>query len=120
MKNVKDLFTGFSEEDARSVIYFAMRYIKQAEHFDKYSKDIFDDAPFTDVSKFVKDKTQECIDQIEKEYGISASEFGDDIVVEILDFMTGLESSLSSDLSQEEIDSASKIAASLTTPASTD
>lgn len=115
---VESLIAGLSPEDARSSLYYAGRYIKQAEYFEEYSKDIFDDDERSVPSKLVQEVTMKIIRAIEAREGSSATNFDRVTVIRILDEITLIEANLPSDLSEDELMHGASLAADMSPPPS--
>jgi len=43
MKNIEDIVQGHDITDVRAAFYYLSRYLKQADYFDEYKKDFFED-----------------------------------------------------------------------------
>ena len=89
---------GKSREDARSCLYYTARYIKQAENFDRYEKDIFEDEEHNLPSALVHEMTLQLIKAIEEKE------------------ITSKEASLSPELSDAEIERGALLAAEMLPP----
>ncbi|NHF74746.1 hypothetical protein [Paracoccus xiamenensis] len=107
-----------SPEDARSSLYYAARYIKQAGSFDSYEKDIFEDEQHNAPSDLVRKLTLRLIEAIELSEGKSAGQFDDETVIRLLDEITSLEASIPSDLSDAELERGVSLAAGMLPPTS--
>ncbi|HCO54424.1 MAG TPA: hypothetical protein DIT93_05340 [Pelagibacterium sp.] len=107
---------GKSREDARSCLYYTARYIKQAENFDRYEKDIFEDEEHNLPSALVHEMTLQLIKAIEEKEGTSAAQFDDETVIRLLDEITSIEASLSPELSDAEIERGALLAAEMLPP----
>lgn len=113
---ISQILESLSSEDARSSLYYTARYIKQAESFDRYEKDIFEDEQHNAPSELVRESTLRLIEAIETSEGVHAEQFDDEAVVRLLDVITSLEASLSSDLSDAELERGASLAANMLPP----
>ena len=77
MKNLNDFLAHFSRSDARSALYYLSRFLKQAAHFKRYSKDVFEDTARSAPNADVRNVTLAMIEMIEFVEGMAASEFDD-------------------------------------------
>ncbi|MEH6743125.1 hypothetical protein [Hyphomonas sp.] len=103
MIDISLLLKGVDEATARSALYYAGRYIKQASDFQKYSKDIFEDEIRSAPSEEVKRLTLYLINEIELRAGQEARNFTDALIVELLDDITAAEDSLARTFTDDEI-----------------
>ena len=78
MKEFEDILLGVNPLDIRSALYYLGRYLKQAEYYDRYKKNFFDDDYQSKPSKGIEDLTYQLINFIESYEGKKASEFSDD------------------------------------------
>ncbi|MFS8182245.1 hypothetical protein ACMG4P_11915 [Pseudovibrio denitrificans] len=113
---ITSIIDSYSPEIARSSLYYAARYIKQAENVDKYEKDIFEDGTKNLPTKEVRDLTLKVVAVIEEREGMKAPDFDDATVIRLLDEITDLESALSPELSDVERQHAAAIAAGMLPP----
>ena len=116
--NIKKIIEGISIEDARSCLYYAARYIKQADNFDEYKKDVFEDEEHNIPSTQVREITLRLIEAIEASEGMAAEQFDDETVIRLLDEITALEAGLSPELSDVEIARGASLAAEMLPPKS--
>lgn len=116
MIRISDVLSGCSPPEARSAVYYAGRYIKQAKSFAKYSKDIFEDESRSRPSDHVRNLTMRLIRAIESDEGTVATSFDSDTVIRLLDELTEFEAGLSDDLSDDELVRGAAIAAGMTVP----
>jgi len=114
--NIANIISDCSPEDARSCLYYASRYIKQAESYNEYSKDIFEDEERSAPSARVRDTTMQFIRAVEAREGSSAADFDDDTFMRIMKEIATIEADLPSDLSQEELERGVLLASDMTTP----
>ncbi len=103
-------------EDARSVLYYIARYIKQAESFSNYEKDIFEDEQHNAPSGLVRKTTIRLIEEIEAREGMRAQQFNGETVIRLLDEITSLETSLSAELSEAELERGASLAEAMVPP----
>jgi hypothetical protein len=94
MLDISKLVKGLEAADVRAAIYYASRYIKQAENFDKYSKDIFEDEKRSAPNPTVRRLALNIIEAIEADEGMKAANLNFDRVVEVLDHITSFERDL--------------------------
>lgn len=113
---ITSIIENCSREVARSSLYYAARYIKQADNAGKYEKDIFEDEARNLPSDEVRDLTLRVISAIEEREGKRAAEFDDETVIRLLDEITGLEAALSPELSRDERERAAALAAGMQPP----
>ena len=115
---ILQMLDGCSPEDARTCLYYAARYIKQAENFNNYEKDIFEDDGRNAPSVPVRTLTLRLIKAIETREGMPAERFDDQTVIRLLDEITSLEASLSPELSDAELARGASLAADMLPPKS--
>jgi hypothetical protein len=113
---IAQILEPLSPEDARSVLYYIARYIKQAESFDDYEKDIFEDEQHNAPSGLVREMTRRLIEAIEARENMRAQEFNDKTVIRLLDEITSLETRLSPELSEAELERGASLAAAMLPP----
>lgn len=77
MKRIMETIANHEIADTRAAFYYLSRYLKQADHFEKYKKDFFEDDYQSAPSENTKSLTIRLIEIIESETGKSASEFSD-------------------------------------------
>jgi hypothetical protein len=106
MKKIEDLLIGLVVSEKRSVLYYATRYIKQAETFEKYKKDLFEDALDSQPSEKIKSMTLEMIELIEKLADKKASGFSEQEFYYWMDQIAELEDSLDEELDSERLQKA--------------
>ena len=97
-------------------LYYAARYIKQADNVGKYEKDIFEDEAKNLPSKEVRDLTLSIVAAFEEREGMEAADFSDATMIRILDEITGLEAALSPELSEDERARAAALASEMEPP----
>ncbi len=103
-------------EAAKSRLYYAARYIKQANNANKYEKNIFDDEARNLPSDEVRDLTLKIISAIEEREGKRGAYFNDETVIRLLDEITGLGAALFPGLSEDERERAEAVAAGMQPP----
>jgi len=116
---IAEILEGCSLEDARSCLYYASRYVKQAEHFESYEKDIFEEEEHNVPSARVRELTLRIIDEIEAREGRPATQFDDETVIRLLDEITSIEASLSPEFSDLELARGKSLAAEMLPPMNT-
>lgn len=116
MKNFNKLIEGFVTADARSAFYYLGRYLKQAEHYDKYEKDFFEDDYQSKPSEIAKELTFKLIDYIEESQNKKASQFTDEEYFNWLDRIVEIESKLDPEPTAEQVESAKAVLDSIIPP----
>lgn len=106
MKNLRPILKDKPIIEIRESLYYLGRYIKQAENFERYSKDIFEDAQNSEPSEIAKDLTRELIAFIEKEENKLAKNFTNDEVLYWLDHINEIEENLDPESSESSIKNA--------------
>lgn len=91
MNKINEILSGHTIPDVRGALYYLGRYIKQANDFEKYEKNIFEDSIESIPSEVVIKLTWNLIDAIENEANKKATEFSDQEVMFWLDFISDLE-----------------------------
>ena len=109
MKTIKQFLTGFSELEIREALYYLGRFLKQAESFEEYSKDIFDDALNSEPSEKVKNHTRALIFKIEEKEGKQMKNLNDDEIIFWMDHIDEIESNLDTKISEDSINNAMKV-----------
>lgn len=105
-----------SPEDGRACLYYVARYVKMANKFFEYEKDVFEDDGHNVPTAKIRELTYRVVKEIEAELGLQAEEFNDDTVIQLLDRITDLETNLSSDLSDSELERGATLAAEMLPP----
>ena len=105
-----------SPEDIRSCLYYAARYFKQAESFENYKKDIFQDEGQNAPPIFIVEATLRLIEAVEGREGVTAEHFDDETFMRLMNEITSLEASLSTDLTEDEIARGATLAAEMIVP----
>jgi undecaprenyl pyrophosphate synthase len=93
---------GIDDHIARAALYYLGRYVKQAEYFEEYGKDIFEDEERSAPNEEVKNLARSMIIALEDREGALASKFSDGVAIRILDEITALEEDLGPEMSDEE------------------
>ena len=106
MKELIALVDGVDVGDARAAFYYLSRYLKQAEYYDRYEKDFFEDDFQSEPSEFGKELTFKLISFIEGAQKKKASEFTDDEYIFWADKINEIESNLDPELTSEQVESA--------------
>lgn len=110
------IISEYSDEEARSGLYYAGKFIKQAKYSEDYLKNIFDEESRSSPSTAVRAATHTLIQFFVDREGRSASKFTDETVYRILQEITSTEAGISSDLSENELARAAIIAADMFSP----
>ena len=118
MEYVAKIIEKLVPEDARSVLYYVSRYVKQARYFDIYNKDVFKDTDGNSPSLLVRAQVDLVIAAIEKAEGCKAAEIGPARVSLLLFDLTQLEKSLGNSFSDEELSAATAFLENLEVPRS--
>lgn len=116
MKNLEDLIKGFEISDVRAAFYYLSRYLKQADYFEEYQKDFFDDDYHSVPSDIAKNLTFSLINFIEEKSGKNAAEFNDKEYIQWMDEINSIESKLDPEPSIDVKNSADKVIAELFFP----
>jgi len=106
MIELESIVSGHNISDARAAFYYLSRYLKQADYFEEYEKDFFDDDFQSAPSEEAKKLTFLLIDLVEKISGKKAAEFSDDEYMEWMDAINMVESKLDPEPSREVKESA--------------
>ncbi|WP_339880641.1 hypothetical protein [uncultured Algoriphagus sp.] len=106
MKDLKNITEGFPIADIRSSLYYLGRYIKQAETFENYEKDIFEDGINSEPSIEVKELTKSMIEFVEKKADKKASKFNDDEFHFWMSSIAEFEENIDPEISQSKIEDA--------------
>lgn len=106
MENLQSLLAGKSISEARSALYYLSRYLKQAAHYERYKKDIFEDSQRSYPTESVQSLTKRLIEFIERSENASASQFDDATYVRWSDRIGEVESGLDPEPSAAEIERA--------------
>lgn len=116
MLNIHKLIEGFEAADARSALYYVSRYIKQAESFDEYKKDIFEDERQSAPSQAVRSLAVIIIKAIEAHEGSKAADVAFDRIVELLDHISSVERNLGFEFTDAELASAEEFTSGIVPP----
>ncbi|WP_034893745.1 hypothetical protein [Gillisia sp. Hel_I_29] len=106
MKEFKKITQGFSIPEIRSALYYLSRYIKQAEKFEDYKKDLFEDGINSAPKQEIKDLTKNLIASVEKTADKKASKFTNDEFYFWMDNISEFEDSLDPKISESQIENA--------------
>jgi len=106
MKNLRPYLTDYTNIDIRESLYYLGRFLKQAESFENYSKDIFDDAFQSEPNQRIKDLTRTLINKIEEFEGKLIKDFNDNEVHYWMNHIDEIESNLEEDSSETSINNA--------------
>ena len=118
MSIIRDQIANLSEVDARSVLYYAGRYVKQAGYFDEYGKDIFEDEERSAPTSEIRQKSTDLIDFIERREKAPIAEIDDARVTKILREITSLEDELGPVPSPDEVARAENFVENMRVPPS--
>ncbi|MFP1683809.1 hypothetical protein ACLD0W_14955 [Alloalcanivorax sp. C16-1] len=116
MNNLEEIIKGFEIPDVRAAFYYLSRYLKQADYFEKYEKDFFEDDFQSAPSDIAKRLTLSLIEFIEKSTEKHASNFNDEEYIHWMDEINELESQLDPEPSQNVKNSAEQVMNELFVP----
>lgn len=116
MNTIAKLLSKKTVSEARSALYYLSRYLKQANHFEKYKKDIFEDAIRDYPDQETIDLTWAIVSAIETEQGISVTAFDDSIYKKWANEVARWENSLDPEPSPAELEAASIFSNSMEMP----
>ncbi len=116
MEILSNIISGINISDARSVLYYLSRYLKQASHYDEYKKDIFEDELRSYPDEQLIALTWTAISEIEKAENLRIAEFDDATYIKWSDLVGSLESTLDPSPSLDEVVKASAFSESLILP----
>lgn len=94
MKQIFDIIQENSIPDIRSSFYYLGRYLKQADSFEEYQKDIFEDDEKSRPSELVKALTLRLIEAIEQLAGKKAKYFEDAEYLHWINIIDNIEENL--------------------------
>jgi len=106
MKKLEDVISGYEVSDARAAFYYLSRYLKQADYFEEYEKDFFEDDSQSYPSVVAKTLTFSLIDFIEGDAGKKATEFSDEEYMHWMNAISLVENGLDPEPSREVRESA--------------
>ncbi|MDI4638905.1 MULTISPECIES: hypothetical protein [Halomonadaceae] len=109
MRNLKDLIKGFEISDVRAAFYYLSRYLKQADYFEEYEKDFFEDDYHSVPSEIAKNLTFSLISFIEEKSEKKALEFNDEEYIQWMDEIDSIESKLDPEPSMDVKNSADQV-----------
>lgn len=116
MKNIEEVISGYEIPEARAAFYYLSRYLKQADYFEEYKKDFFEDDYQSYPSTEAKTLTFSLISFIEEKAGRRATEFSAEEYMEWMDIIDLVESQLDPEPSKEVRESAELVIDELTPP----
>ena len=119
MKELIKILKDYSIAEKRSSLYYLGRYIKQAEAFEEYKKDIFEDDPNSIPSEAIKTLTLNMIEIIELSAKKKASQFNDDEYIYWMDRIAEIEDSIDPEPSDEQMKNALENLSKFDTPDTT-
>ncbi|EJL51627.1 hypothetical protein PMI09_04417 [Rhizobium sp. CF122] len=117
MRHVRDMISNISQPDARSAIYYVSRYVKQAEYFEKYKKDVFEEVYESAPSEDIWSLAVAMISAIESEEGAKIAELSDQRNLELLEELLAIEDELVPEPSSREAGDAEEFIKRMETPA---
>jgi len=94
MRTLEGLLESYNLFEKRSALYYLGRYIKQADIFENYEKDIFVDGEGSDPDERVKLLTLRLIEHIERTANKKASQFNEDEFYYWMDYIAKIEDSI--------------------------
>ena len=106
MKKLEDVISGYEISDARAAFYYLSRYLKQADYFEEYEKDFFEDDFQSYPSVEAKKLTFSLIAFIEGIAGKKATEFSDEEYMSWMNAISFVENKLDPEPSKEVRESA--------------
>ncbi|TDQ06252.1 hypothetical protein [Pedobacter metabolipauper] len=106
MKTLESLLESYNIFEKRSALYYLGRYIKQAEIFENYEKNIFIDGAESNPDEKIKSLTLNMIEHIERAANKKASEFNEDEFYYWMDYIAEIEDNIDNVPNQEIIEKA--------------
>ncbi|MFN4248245.1 MAG: hypothetical protein ACK4EY_11005 [Flavipsychrobacter sp.] len=106
MTTIENLIKDYTISEQRSSLYYLGRYIKQADAFENYKKDIFVDGIESIPSKKVISLTYELIALVEETANKKASQFSEDEFYFWMDKIAEIEDNIDFKPSEEQIQKA--------------
>lgn len=100
MNYLRQIIAEYEPSKARAALYYVSRYVKQAEYFDKYKKDIFDDVEESAPTEETWKLSVRMIEAIEEEEDAKVADLPDQRASELLDGLIALEDELVPELSE--------------------
>lgn len=94
MNNLENTVKDFEIIDVRAAFYYLSRYLKQADYFEGYGKDFFEDDFQSAPSETAKNLTLLLIKFIEEKTGKKASEFSNEEYINWMNEIDKIESKL--------------------------
>ncbi|MEI6133231.1 MAG: hypothetical protein WCQ41_10480 [Bacillota bacterium] len=116
MKTIHNLLSNLNISDARSALYYLSRYLKQAPYYEKYEKDIFDDAQRSYPNESIRSVTLALIKFIEQTEQTPIAKFDDATYIRWSDHVEEVESGLDPEASLAEIEQATAFANTMNLP----
>ncbi|MGI0014267.1 MAG: hypothetical protein ACREBU_12630 [Nitrososphaera sp.] len=116
MNSIHPLVSHLCVSDGRSALYYLSRYLKQAEQFERYGKDIFVDEERSSPSDEVRKATLSIIRFIEEAEGISAAKFDELTYKKWTDHVAEVEAKLDPVASAAEVERARKFVEDMELP----
>ena len=109
MNRIEDVISGYELSDARAAFYYLSRYLKQADYFEEYKKDFFEDGLQSAPSNKAKELTFALISFIENKAEKKASKFSDEEYMEWMKMINNVESKLDPEPSRKVVESAESV-----------
>jgi hypothetical protein len=106
MKELEQLLEGYNAAEKRSSLYYLSRYIKQAEAFENYQKDIFEDDIHSAPNETIRSLTINMINLIEKTALKKASEFNKEEFYYWMDQIAEIENNIDPKPNDEQVKNA--------------
>lgn len=103
MRNLEEFLLEYNTSDKRSILYFLGRYLKQAEAFEKYEKDVFDDVAESMPTEDIRSKTMEIVSFIETAVGKRSSNFTTDELLFWMDKIAEIEDTIDVEPSESTV-----------------
>lgn len=116
MSDLSALLNNHTPEDVLGALYYAARYIKQADHLSRYEKDIFDDDERSTPTDKVKQLTWEIVKWVEAQEGMVSGKFDTQTLIRVFALLEDIGSRFETNLSEEELRDAEAAMASLIIP----
>ena len=115
MEQITKFVETYAVEEARSAFYYLSRYLKQAEYYSTYEKDIFEDDDRSKPSAAAKELMQKILKYIEVTQGKNAAEFSTDEYLHWMQIIDDVETALEPELTEDELETTQEIIENMTT-----
>jgi hypothetical protein len=116
MNEIIDIIRGYSVKDSIDALYYAIRFIKQADSISKNDKDFFEDDERSMPSQEARKLTIRIIDIIEAKYGKNAAELDDAEFIEAMKALSAARNTLETPASAAEEEAAREAINSMVIP----